>query len=72
MNSDYTNFILRQTHFIKTVEDIHEAQVTAVLGIKFGLAFCDGQARTRRCTQRACLKEPLIKVITSRVRSRSP
>ena len=35
------NFILGQTHFIKTVEDIHEALVTAVPGIKFGLAFCE-------------------------------
>ena len=33
------NFILGQTHFIKTVEDVHEAMVTAVPGIKFGLAF---------------------------------
>jgi adenosine/AMP kinase len=36
-----TNFILGQTHFIKTVEDLHEALVTTVPGIKFGLAFCE-------------------------------
>jgi len=35
------NLILGQSHFIKTVEDIHEALVTAVPGIKFGLAFCE-------------------------------
>jgi len=35
------NFILGQTHFIKSVEDIHEALVSAVPGIKFGLAFCE-------------------------------
>ncbi len=35
------NFILGQTHFIKSVEDIHEALVNAVPGIKFGLAFCE-------------------------------
>ncbi len=35
------NFVLGQTHFIKTVEDIHEAMVQAVPGIKFGLAFCE-------------------------------
>lgn len=35
------NFILGQTHFIKTVEDIHEALVGAVPGIEFGLAFCE-------------------------------
>lgn len=35
------NLILGQSHFIKTVEDIHEALVTAVPGIQFGLAFCE-------------------------------
>ena len=35
------NFIIGQSHFIKTVEDIHEALVTAAPGIKFGLAFCE-------------------------------
>ena len=35
------NFILGQSHFIKTVEDIHEAMVSTVPGIKFGLAFCE-------------------------------
>ncbi len=38
---DDLNFILGQTHFIKTVEDIHEALVQAVPGIKFGVAFCE-------------------------------
>src|SRR5215216_3261241 len=40
-----TNFILGQSHFIKTVEDIHEALVTAVPGIKFGLAFCEASGK---------------------------
>ncbi|MHB1356125.1 MAG: adenosine-specific kinase [Anaerolineae bacterium] len=35
------NVILGQTHFIKSVEDLHEALVNAVPGIKFGLAFCE-------------------------------
>jgi len=38
---DDINFILGQSHFVKTVEDIHEAMVQAVPGIKFGLAFCE-------------------------------
>ena len=38
---DEVNIILGQSHFIKTVEDIHEALVTAVPSIKFGLAFCE-------------------------------
>jgi uncharacterized protein len=40
-----TNFILGQTHFIKTVDDIHEALVAAVPGIKFGLAFCEASGK---------------------------
>ena len=39
------NFILGQSHFIKTVEDIHEAVVTSVPGIKFGLAFCEASGK---------------------------
>ena len=35
------NLILGQSHFIKTVEDLHEALVNAVPGIQFGLAFCE-------------------------------
>lgn len=35
------NLILGQAHFIKTVEDMHEALVSAVPGLKFGLAFCE-------------------------------
>lgn len=35
------NFILTQSHFIKTVEDCYETLVEAVPGIKFGLAFCE-------------------------------
>jgi len=39
------NFILGQTHFIKSVEDIHEALVGAVPGIQFGLAFCEASGK---------------------------
>ena len=39
------NFILGQSHFIKTVEDIHETLVNAVPGIKFGLAFCEASGK---------------------------
>jgi len=35
------NMILGQTHFIKSVEDLHEAMANSVPGIKFGLAFCE-------------------------------
>ena len=39
------NFILGQSHFIKTVEDIHEALVGVVPGIKFGMAFCEASGK---------------------------
>jgi adenosine/AMP kinase len=42
---DAVNFILGQTHFIKTVEDAHEALVNAVPGIKFGVAFCEASGK---------------------------
>ena len=35
------NLILGQAHFIKTVEDLHEALVGSAPGIRFGLAFCE-------------------------------
>jgi adenosine/AMP kinase len=36
---DDLNVIIGQSHFIKSVEDIYEAVVNAVPGVKFGLAF---------------------------------
>ncbi len=39
------NVILGQSHFIKTVEDVHEALVNAVPGIRFGLAFCEASGK---------------------------
>lgn len=39
------NFILGQSHFIKTVEDLHEALVASTPGIKFGLAFCEASGK---------------------------
>jgi len=38
---DDANIIIGQSHFIKTVEDLYEALVGAVPGIKFGLSFCE-------------------------------
>jgi len=39
------NFILGQSHFIKTVEDVYEALVTYVPGIQFGFAFCESSQK---------------------------
>jgi hypothetical protein len=45
-----TNLILGQSHFIKTVEDLHEALVTTAPHMRFGIAFCEssGPALVRR------------------------
>src|SRR5258705_13176027 len=42
---DAANFIFGQSPFIKTVEDLHEALVGAVPGIRFGLAFCEASGK---------------------------
>jgi uncharacterized protein len=39
------NFILGQSHFIKTVEDIHETLINSVPGITFGIAFCEASGK---------------------------
>lgn len=39
------NFVLGQSHFIKTVEDVHEALVSTVPGIQFGFAFCEASGK---------------------------
>ncbi|MCK4332316.1 MAG: adenosine-specific kinase [Thermoplasmatales archaeon] len=36
-----TNFILGQTHFIKSVEDLYETMINSVPNAKFGIAFCE-------------------------------
>ncbi|CAN0621142.1 conserved protein of unknown function [Burkholderia multivorans] len=54
------NFILGQTHFIKSVEDIHEALVGTVPGIKFGLAFCE--ASGKRLVRRSGTDDGLVEL----------
>jgi uncharacterized protein len=54
---DELNLILGQAHFIKTVEDLHEALVTAVPGIRFGLAFCESSGP---CLVRTSGTEPAL------------
>jgi hypothetical protein len=39
------NVIIGQSHFIKTVEDIYEAMVNTVPGVKFGVAFCEASGK---------------------------
>ena len=53
------NFILGQSHFIKTVEDLYEALIGSVPGIKFGLAFTEasGACKIRCAGNDTALKE---------------
>ncbi len=56
------NFILGQSHFIKTVEDVHEALIQAVPGILFGLAFCE--ASGPRLVRRSGTDPEMIELAT--------
>lgn len=40
-NPEELNVIIGQSHFIKTAEDIYEAMVNTIPGVKFGAAFCE-------------------------------
>jgi uncharacterized protein len=53
------NVILGQSHFIKTVEDIYEAVVGAVPGVKFGMAFAESSGA---CKVRSEGTDPELKI----------
>jgi uncharacterized protein len=57
-NPDGLNVILGQSHFIKTVDDLHEALVGAVPNIRFGLAFCE--ASGPRLIRTSGTAQPLV------------
>ena len=42
---DGTNVIFGQSHFIKTVEDLYEALISASTSLKFGIAFCEASGK---------------------------
>jgi len=57
------NTILGQSHFIKTVEDLHEAMVNSVPNAKFGIAFCESSGP---CLVRAEGNDPELKQLASK------
>ena len=57
------NFILGQSHFIKTVEDVHEYLVGSVPGIAFGLAFCEASGP---CLVRQSGTDPQLTALAAR------
>jgi adenosine/AMP kinase len=62
-NPDGLNVILGQSHFLKTVEDLHEALVNSVPGIEFGLAFCEASGD---CLVRHSGTEPTLEALAVR------
>jgi uncharacterized protein len=59
-NPDELNLILGQSHFIKTVDDLHEALAGAVPGLRFGIAFCE--ASGPRLVRRSGNDEGLVEL----------
>ena len=57
------NFILGQTHFIKSVEDIYEAMVNSVPNAKFGIAFCEASGA---CKIRSEGNDPELKKLAEK------
>jgi len=61
-NPDERNLILGQSHFIKTVEDLHETLALAGPQLRFGLAFCE--ASGPRLVRRSGNDEALTELAT--------
>jgi uncharacterized protein len=57
------NLILGQSHFIKTVEDVYEAIVNTVPGMKFGIAFNEASGA---CLTRVDGNDPDLKANATR------
>src|SRR4030042_3121447 len=62
VKAEEINFILGQSHFIKTVEDLYEVLVNSVPGIKFGLGFVESSGA---CKIRCEGNDPELKKIAS-------
>jgi adenosine/AMP kinase len=64
---DEVNIILGQAHFIRTVEDLHEALVTSVPAAKFGVAFCEssGPRLVRHSGTDKALEELAVKNLSA-------
>jgi adenosine/AMP kinase len=57
-NPDGLNLILGQTHFIKSVEDLHETLAGSSPVLRFGVAFCE--ASMKRLVRRSGNDDELI------------
>jgi len=66
-NPAQLNLILGQSHFIKTVEDLHETLAGAVPGLRFGVAFCE--ASGARLVRRSGNDSELVELATRNARA---
>ena len=66
-NPDGLNLILGQSHFIKTVEDVHEALAQASPVLRFGIAFCE--ASGPRLVRRSGNDDALIELAVGNARA---
>jgi len=57
------NMIIGQAHFIKTLEDIYEAMVNSVPGVKFGIGFCESSGA---CLVRSEGTDPELKALAEK------
>ena len=57
------NMIIGQSHFIKSVEDLYEAVVSSVPGVRFGLAFCESSGP---CLVRKAGNDPELVQVAAR------
>jgi adenosine/AMP kinase len=64
---DDLNLILGQSHFVKTVEDLHEALAGASPGLRFGLAFCESSGP--RLVRRSGNDDALTELATQNARA---
>ena len=58
------NIILGQSHFIKTVEDLHEVIAETVPGAKFGIGFCE--ASGKRLIRKSGNDETLVELASKK------
>ena len=61
---DDANVVIGQSHFIKTVEDLHEVLAASAPGLKFGVAFCEssGPRLVRRTGNAPDLVENAVRI----------
>lgn len=67
LNPENFNVIFAQSHFIKTVEDVHEAMKNSVPDIKFGLAFCE--ASGERLIRTTGTSEKMVSLATQNAKN---